>query len=286
MNAKLQFEPHLTLARTTLPPGGEWIPQAQGWSLFSVSSGVVYWLHPRMNCELVPGSALLISERATGVLRASQLGEVSLQYFRFKPSRLTGLVTLGEQQAFERAACQESLAMRPFAPGTTIARKFQDLCAQRNGGALPIRLKLLDLLIEALGDKLWEDQNEEQTITDAKVRLIKLLNDIPAGELMELTFDELVRRVRCTPRHLSRIFHELVGMSFRQKQAQLRLVRAQELLATTQSKVVEVALESGYQSLSLFNLMFKRQFGLTPAKWRDRTRQQRVPLKLQHRLRS
>ena len=44
-------------------------------------------------------------------------------------------------------------------------------------------------------------------------------------------------------------------------------------MATTQSKVVEVALESGYQSLSLFNLMFKRRFGLTPAKWRD----QKVP---------
>ena len=41
--------------------------------------------------------------------------------------------------------------------------------------------------------------------------------------------------------------------------------------ATTESKVVEVALESGYQSLSLFNLMFKRHFGLTPAKWRSQS---------------
>ena len=61
-------------------------------------------------------------------------------------------------------------------------------------------------------------------------------------------------------------------MSFREKQAQVRLARAQELLATTESKVVEVALESGYQSLSLFNLMFKRRFGMTPARWRDHSR--------------
>jgi AraC-like DNA-binding protein len=65
-------------------------------------------------------------------------------------------------------------------------------------------------------------------------------------------------------------------MSFRQKQAQVRLLRAQELLATTESKVVEVALESGYQSLSLFNFMFKRHFGVTPAKWRDQSRSRRA----------
>ena len=87
-----------------------------------------------------------------------------------------------------------------------------------------------------------------------------------------MTFADLVRTVRCTPRHLTRVFHQVVGMSFRQKQAQVRLKRAQELLATTESKVVEVAWESGYQSLSLFNFMFKRHFGVTPAKWRDQTR--------------
>jgi AraC-like DNA-binding protein len=34
--------------------------------------------------------------------------------------------------------------------------------------------------------------------------------------------------------------------------------------------VVEVALESGYKSLSLFNLMFTRRFGTSPGRWRQR----------------
>jgi AraC-like DNA-binding protein len=58
-------------------------------------------------------------------------------------------------------------------------------------------------------------------------------------------------------------------MSFRDKRAELRLARARELLATSNSKVVEVALESGYKSLSLFNLMFARRFGTSPGKWRQ-----------------
>jgi AraC-like DNA-binding protein len=77
---------------------------------------------------------------------------------------------------------------------------------------------------------------------------------------------------RCTPRHLSRIFRDVVGMSFRDKHAELRLHRACELLATSESKVVDVALESGYQSLSLFNQMFARRFGMSPGKWRQKRR--------------
>jgi transcriptional regulator GlxA family with amidase domain len=59
-------------------------------------------------------------------------------------------------------------------------------------------------------------------------------------------------------------------MSFGEKRAEIRLGRARELLATSKSKVVEVAFESGYKSLSLFNQMFTRRFGVSPGKWRQR----------------
>lgn len=58
--------------------------------------------------------------------------------------------------------------------------------------------------------------------------------------------------------------------TFREKQTELRLARARELLATTDSKVAEVALGSGYQSTSLFGAMFKQRFGASPARWRER----------------
>jgi transcriptional regulator GlxA family with amidase domain len=61
-------------------------------------------------------------------------------------------------------------------------------------------------------------------------------------------------------------------MSFCDKRAEIRLGRARELLATSKSKVVEVAFESGYKSLSLFNQMFTRRFGVSPGKWRQKNR--------------
>jgi two-component system response regulator YesN len=41
------------------------------------------------------------------------------------------------------------------------------------------------------------------------------------------------------------------------------------LLVGSDIRVVDVARESGYQSLALFNAMFKKRFGLTPSEYRQ-----------------
>jgi len=260
-------------------------PQSPGWSFFHVSRGVGYWLHSRGNHELATGSALLFSERTPGLIRASQVGEVLIHFFRLQPERLTGLMTLSEQQFLASTCTSEQLAVRIFRPGEPVAENFRKICEIVNGNNFRLRLRLLDLFIQAFGTELPNQSSLGlDPSVDAKARLVHLLNQTPLSELLDLSFADLVQEMRCTPRHLSRIFHEVVGMSFRDKQAQVRLVRAQELLATTRCKVVEVALESGYQSLSLFNLMFKKRFGVTPGKWREQALSQKGTKKSNNRL--
>jgi AraC-like DNA-binding protein len=130
-------------------------------------------------------------------------------------------------------------------------------------------LNLLQLLVEALGEHLSQAEPSPEN-TDATERLRLFLRETPQDALLEISFDELAQMTNCTSRHLSRIFNDVVGMSFRDKRAEIRLARARELLATSQSKVVEVAMESGYKSLSLFNLMFTRRFGISPGRWRKK----------------
>jgi len=48
----------------------------------------------------------------------------------------------------------------------------------------------------------------------------------------------------------------------------LRLAKACELLASSNAKVVDVALESGYQSSSVFSELFKKHIGVSPGQWR------------------
>jgi len=272
MKPKPPFEPHLALTELVLQPGNELRLKFSGWYLLRVTSGVAYWLHPRSNQELFTGSVLMCSDRAIGVIRASQVGRVLIHCFRLQPERLSGLVSLGEQQFLQAAAKDDNYSVRVFDQATLISQQFKQVCERSEGSCFSVRLQLLQLFVEAFGNDLHTHKASVEPVLDATTRLTRLLDETPPTDLLELSFGDLVREMRCTPRHLSRVFQQVVGMSFRQKQAQVRLLRAQELLATTESKVVEVALESGFRSPCLFNVMFKRRFGVTPAQWRVQSR--------------
>jgi AraC-like DNA-binding protein len=264
-----RFEVHLTIREFSIPQGEEWTPRAAGWSVIQVRRGTGYYLLPQQNRELEPGAVLLTAGHSQGSLRASQLGELVLNSFSVLPTRLAGLITLSEQNFLEQAAGKKDSALKFFPPDSPQAARMNELCVSSERGGLLFRLDLFRLFIELFGREL-EAPAATAGVSDAKRRLQVFLEEIPSSELLEMNFNELAQMTRCTSRHLSRIFHELVGMSFRERRADLRLSKARELLANSNSKVVDVALESGYKSLSLFNLMFARRFGTSPGKWRQK----------------
>jgi AraC-like DNA-binding protein len=279
------YEPQLVVNELTLPPGGEWSLQFSGWLVTHVSSGAGYWLHPRMNRELQTGTVLLLSDQAQGYLRASQVGELRLHFFRIAPRQLTGLVSMAEQALMQSAAGDEKLSLRVVAPNAQFSDKFRELSSDKARNTFPARVQLLQLFLEVFGGDFQAPSADSTGVFDAKERLKQMLHQTPVSELLELSFSELVSKARCSPRHASRLFTELVGVSFREKQTELRLTRACELLATTDSKVVDVAMESGYQSTSLFSAMFKQRFGTRPSKWRERVQKRNPPIRAARRLR-
>jgi len=217
---------------------------------------------------LTTGSVILIGQPVQGKIRASQLGKMSLRFFRVKLDLLTGIATLGEQHFFESAARRQELSLHILPPEHSVAIRFKDLCNHRRTHSLAFRLALLRLFVEVFGERCEEQIGHSAQPPEARERLVEILRRTTASELLSLSFTDFVRMMNCTPRHVSRIFNEVVGMSFREKQTRLRLARACELLATTEMKIITVALESGYQSLSLFSLIFRKRFGMSPGQWR------------------
>jgi AraC-like DNA-binding protein len=263
------YVPHLTFREFSVAAGADWLPKLSGWSLIQIKNGSGYWLQANSSKELETGSVLFVAGSFAGSIRASQLNTMALTLFTVIPQRLIGLITLGELNYLKRAAGGKDFALRVLAPTHPVAVKMHELGIEPKLDGLMLRLKLLELFVESLGNELRPSPGGEN-ISDAKERLETFLRDTPPDELLDISFKELARKTHCTSRHLSRIFNELIGMSFREKRAEIRLARACELLATSQSKVVEVAMESGYKSLSLFNLMFTRRFGTSPGKWRKK----------------
>jgi AraC-like DNA-binding protein len=271
------YEPQLVIRDVTLAPGGEWAPRLPGWLVIHVSCGVGYWMHTKMNCELPNGMVVLLSDHVQGLVRASQLGELGLQYFRVEPKRLTGLVTMSDQRVLKSAAEDEKLSLRFATANAQLSDKFKKLSAKETAKTLPARAQLLQLFLELFRGDFHQAVVEEAEVVDAKERLRLMLNETLVDDVPELDFSELVSKTGCSPRHVSRLFTELMGVSFREKQTELRLERACELLATTNSKVAVVAMESGYQSTSFFNLMFKQRFGMNPTKWRQQVKRAKMP---------
>ena len=263
-------ESHLTFKEFSLEPGGEWQPSLPGWALARIGSGTGYWLEVQSSTALEAGTVLLVAEGVAGCVRASQLKKLSLHCSNVIPARLNGLFTLGEQDFLQRAVSRRELALQIFPPRDPVSERMAEICAPTNGNGLLLRLNLLRLLAEIFGNGLAQavaGQKADQS--DAKERLRKYLGKTPPDALLEISLNDLARATGCTTRHMSRIFYDLVGMSFRDKRAEIRLARARELLATSQANMVDVALESGYNSLSVFNLMFRRRFGISPGRWRQ-----------------
>ncbi len=78
------------------------------------------------------------------------------------------------------------------------------------------------------------------------------------------TLEDWARQLGVHGRTIERRFQRETGLTFGQWRQQARLIRALEFLADGQ-KVVDVALNLGYNSPSAFATMFRQQFGMPPS---------------------
>lgn len=83
--------------------------------------------------------------------------------------------------------------------------------------------------------------------------------------------EELSTKLGCTSRHLRRVFLEEYHVTPVQYLQTCRLLLAKNLLTDTDLSVLKVAMASGFGSLRRMNTLFQRQYGLSPARLRKRT---------------
>lgn len=78
------------------------------------------------------------------------------------------------------------------------------------------------------------------------------------------TLEELASLVYLSPSRFSDIFRRTVGMSPLLYLIHLRLENAYTLLQSTDRKILDIAMECGFRTLSNFNRLFKRHIGTEP----------------------
>ncbi len=84
----------------------------------------------------------------------------------------------------------------------------------------------------------------------------------------QLTVTEIGQRVGLHPNYAMGLFKKAFGTTLIDYLTHHRISHAQRLLATTNEKIVEVAFNSGFNSISRFNEAFRRACGCTPREYR------------------
>src|SRR5262249_34780279 len=134
---------HLCLESIELAPSAEWTPAFAGWCVLGLASGQGYWMGGAGPRALGTGDMAILSPLREGTFRASQIGPVSLRFFRFAPELLDGLLTPTEREKFNKLALQPRYATNVLAADTLAARAFYAMTPPvSNGNALLARTEL------------------------------------------------------------------------------------------------------------------------------------------------
>ena len=83
---------------------------------------------------------------------------------------------------------------------------------------------------------------------------------------------DLAAEACLSPFHFSRLFRDATGLSPHRYVIERRIRAAQKMLSSTQSPLVDVALETGFGSQATFTRAFRQVTGVTPSQFRDPSR--------------
>jgi len=266
----MSVERHLILQEMVLRPSGEWVPDGPGWMIVRVAEGSGYWMQGGNTRALNSGDGIVLASNDDGRLRASQLGPLKLHFFTVQPQFLNGLLTVSEWHQLENIPGHAASHTLPFTANEPIGQKFSHISNQTRSDGLTMRCALLQLWASAVSGMLAVPVLDAAHANKLRERFRQNIGQMLEVELSGRTLGELAEQLHCSERHFSRLFREQFGVPLRARQIELRLERAQQLLAGSNAKIINVAYDCGYRHLGLFNAMFKKRFGMTPSEWRQR----------------
>jgi AraC-like DNA-binding protein len=255
--------------QTRLLAGEEWLDATPAWRFVRLDRGAAYWLAQPGSRALAEGELVVVPPETRALVRASQLNEVVLHALRFSPALLAQLFQVDERQLLTAGAGAKPGEAR-FLPSThPAAQRFADLIANTQGAAgLSQRAEALGVLAEVFDSPVERRRPPSLSRGSVSQRFERVVAPLPEAELIFHSAAQLAGLCGCSPRHFNRLFRRRFGSSFRARQTELRLLKARSLLLASETKIRDIALQSGYRNLGLFHSLFRRRFGLTPSDWR------------------
>lgn len=80
--------------------------------------------------------------------------------------------------------------------------------------------------------------------------------------------EEVAQTLNLSVFYFCKIFKKATGKTFTEYLSEVRVIKAKNLLLNPHARISEVAFESGFQSITHFNRIFKKLAGISPSRYR------------------
>ena len=147
----------------------------------------------------------------------------------------------------------------------TLLMQTEELCRQRTKGyELAVKGAMLQLVFH-----LMQVQPEMPGAElPGMARLKQVLEFIQREYAQPISVEQIADFSGCSPSHFMRWFKQMTGSSFVAYLNEHRLAEAARMLRSSDAKVLAIAQDVGFESLSNFNNQFRIRYGVTPREYR------------------
>lgn len=113
-------------------------------------------------------------------------------------------------------------------------------------------------------------RGDPNSYTDTAMHRMMMVADYIKNNLTadDLSQSAMARLAGVNKDYFSRIFHSITGMNYIRWLNTVRLEKATALLAQPGMSLTEIAMHSGFQSISSFNRVFREEKGMSPREYR------------------
>ena len=84
----------------------------------------------------------------------------------------------------------------------------------------------------------------------------------------KITIRDIAEVTGFSESHFMRYFRNIMNTTFVDYLREYRLTMAARLLTSSESSILDIAVESGFENLSYFNRTFKKKYQMTPHEYR------------------
>lgn len=114
-----------------------------------------------------------------------------------------------------------------------------------------------------------EENYAAQPMSEDRCRMLEIMDYIDANVANGISLQAVAKKAGLTESALSRQFARINGISFKQYVVEKKIQRAIFLLQTTNRTMIDIALDSGFDSISGFYSAFRKKTGTTPNKFSE-----------------